>query len=119
MDMIGDGPGTPFFIKPITRAIVGKVYTLFLADNLKTHFTFLEQQLATSPDEGKFLCGKDLTAADILMGATLIAAKSRKKFERTQYPKLVAYTEMMENHEGYTASIKKVEEVSGEPFKAM
>ena len=114
--MIGDGPGTPFFIKPITRAIVGKVYSLFLADNLKTQFTFLEQQLATSPDDGKYLCGKDLTAADIVLSVALIAAKSKKKFEKAQYPKLAAYTDMLENHEGYKAGVKKIEEVSGEPF---
>lgn len=117
--MIADGPKTPWLIKPITRAISGNVYTLFLAGNLKTHFTFLEQQLATSPYDGKFLCGKDLTAADILMSFPLIAAKSRKKFEKAQFPKLAAYTESLESQEGYQASVKKIEEVSGETFSAL
>ena len=90
---------------------------MFLNDNFKTHFGFLNSQLATSPDEGKYLCGKDLTAADILMSFPLIAGK--KKIDRAQYPKLAAYSDMLEAHEGYTASIKKIEEVSGESFKAM
>lgn len=61
----------PFLIRPITHAIAGKITSLFLAPNFKTHYTFLEDQLKTSPDGGEFLCGKDLTAADILMSFPL------------------------------------------------
>ena len=90
---------------------------LFLIENYKTHFGFLESQLATSPDGGKYLCGKDLTAADILMSFPLIAGKG--KIDRVQYPKLAAYSDMLEHDQGYVASTKKIEEISGEPFKAM
>lgn len=115
--VIKDGPNTPFLIKPITRAIAGRVYSMFLTENFKTHFSFLESQLATSPDGGKYLCGTYLTAADIMMSFPLIAGRS--KIDRAQYPKLIAYSEMLEKHEGYVASVKKIEEVSGESFKAM
>lgn len=57
----------PFFIKPITNAVAGKVESGFLATNFKTHYDFLEGQLKTSPDEGGFLCGKEITAADIML----------------------------------------------------
>ena len=66
MNSIKNGP-VPFFIKPVTNAIVGKITSLFLAPNFKTHYTFLEDQLKTSLDGGQFLCEKDLTAADVLM----------------------------------------------------
>merc|ERR1711881_66263 len=33
--------------------------------------------------------------------------------------KLTAYMDRLEGHEGYKESIKKIEEISGEPFKAM
>lgn len=90
---------------------------MFLTENLKTHFSFLESELASSPGGGKYLCGTDLTAADILMSFPLIAAKN--KIDRAQYPKLVAYADMLETHEGYVSSTKRIEEISGEPFKSM
>ncbi|KAK5122641.1 hypothetical protein LTR85_003904 [Meristemomyces frigidus] len=114
MDQIKNAP-VYFFLKPVTRGIAANVENLYLNDNFKTHFGFLESQLATSPDGGKYLCGKDLTAADILMSYPLIARKS--KIDAALYPKLTAYREMLENHEGYVASTKKIEEISGEPFK--
>lgn len=113
--VIRDGPA-PFFIKPITRGIAGRVDTMFLNNEYKTHFSFLEQQVATSPEGGKWLCGKEMTAADILMSFPLIAG--RKKMDRSKYPKLLAYVDMMEASEGYQASIKKAEEATGEPFEA-
>ncbi|KAK5684931.1 bifunctional glutathione transferase/peroxidase [Elasticomyces elasticus] len=119
MDSIAEGPGTPFFIKPLTRAITRGVYSMFLSNALKEHFSFLEQQLATSPNNGKYLCGEALTAADILMVFPLSAAAQRNKYDRQKFPKLAAYTEMIENHEGYRASIKKVEDETGEPFKLL
>ena len=106
----------PFFIKPITRGIANRVDSMFLLENYKTHFGFLESQLASSPDGGEYLCGKDLTAADILMCFPLIAGKS--KVDKSAYPKLAAYTERLEKSDGYLNSIKKIEEVTGEPFKA-
>jgi len=90
---------------------------LYLNDNFKTHFGFLESQLASSPNGGKYLCGEELTAADILMSYPLIAG--RRKIDKEAYPKLIAYAEMLEQHEGYVGSVKKIEEASGEPFKAM
>ena len=100
----------------MTQGVADNVDKLYLKDNFKTHFSFLESQLATSPDGGKYLCGKDLTAADILMSYPLIAGKS--KIDRAQYPKLAGYSDMLASDEGYVASTKKVEEISGEPFKA-
>lgn len=91
--------------------------SMFLNENFRTHFGFLESQLKTSPEGGQYLCGKDLTAADILMSFPLIAGKH--KVDRTAYPTLAAYTKMLETNEAYLRSIKKAEEASGEPFKAL
>lgn len=110
----------PFFIKPITRGIAGRVESSFLEGNFKTHFDFLEGQLATSPDGGEYLCGKDLTGADILMSFPMIAAKTRGGgIKREIYPKLLAYIQKLETNEGYKRSIEKIEKLSGEPFKAL
>ncbi len=53
----------PFFIKPITKKIVGQVEGTFIAPNLARHVAFLDGELAKSP----WFAGKDLTIADIQM----------------------------------------------------
>lgn len=107
----------PFFIKPITRTIAGRVEDQFLNRNYDAHFGFLEKQLETSPNGGQWLTGKDLTAADILMSFPLIAGKS--KIDSTKFPKLTALIKRFEEHPGYLASIKRIEEVTGEKFQPM
>jgi len=104
----------PFFIKPITRGVATKVEDLFLNKNFVTHWSFLESQLVTSPDGGEYLCGKELTAADIMMSYPLTSRK--EKIDRAQYPKLVAYIDKLEGSEAYEAAAKKIEEVTGEPL---
>nr|POF24023.1 glutathione s-transferase 1 [Quercus suber] len=113
---IKEGPEVPFFAKPITKIIGGRVESAFLNRSLKAQFDFLESQLSTSPDGGKFLCGKDLTAADMMMSFPLIAGKAY--ISKTQYPKIVAYVETLEAQPGYVRSVKKIEELSGEKFEA-
>ena len=78
---------------------------MFLDANFKTNFSFLEEQLKSSPDGGQYLCGKDLTAADILMSFPLIAAQ--RKIDSTAYPTLRAYIKLLEQNEVYLRSIKK------------
>ncbi|KAK3696514.1 bifunctional glutathione transferase/peroxidase [Vermiconidia calcicola] len=116
MDQIKTAP-VWFFIKPITQGIASRVENMFLTKNFKTNFGFLESQIQSSPDDGAYLCGKDITAADILMSFPLIAGKG--KIDRNAYPKLAGYTKMLEENEVYQRSIKKAEEASGEPYKAM
>lgn len=57
MNSIKNGP-VPFFIKPVTNAIVGKITSLFLAPNFKAQYTFLEDQLKTSSDGGQICVGR-------------------------------------------------------------
>lgn len=61
----------PFFLRPLALLITGAVETKYLQPNLKTQFDFLESQLATSPDNGQYLCGATLTGADIMMSFPL------------------------------------------------
>lgn len=112
---IKDSP-VPFFIKPITRGITQKFEDLYFGPNYKAQFGFLEGQLASSPDGGEYLCGKDLSAVDILMSFPMIAAKSRAGVTQEAYPTLFAYITRIEENEGYKKSIKKIEELTGEPF---
>jgi glutathione S-transferase len=111
---IRDSP-VPFFIKPVTRGIADKVDNLYLNDNFATHFGFLESQLASSPDNGEYLCGASLTAADILMSFPIIAAS--EKVDANKFPKLKAYAARIQAHEGNVGSIKKIEELTGMPYE--
>jgi glutathione S-transferase len=105
---------SPFFIKPITNAITDRINTFFLKPNFETHYKFLESQLETSPDGGKYLTGKDLTAADILMVFPLEAGGSRTGMAEEAYPRLNAYVKLLHDSDGYKRAVQKIVEVEGE-----
>jgi glutathione S-transferase len=60
-----------------------------------------------------------LSAVDILLSFPLLAARDRKLFSTTTYPKLTAYTKKIETQEGYLRSIKKAEELTGEKYSVV
>ena len=103
----------PFFIKPITKGVAAKIYSGFLGPNFKTHFTFLEDQLKTSPENGRYLCGPKLTGADILLSFPLIAGKGRSGLTKEDYPTLWAYVERLEAEPGYLKAVEKIKQVDG------
>ncbi len=103
----------PFFIKPITNGVANKIISTFLQPQFETHYKFLESQLATSPDGGDFLCGKDLTAADVLMSFPLEAGESRSGMKKEQFPKIWAYVDRLHAREAYKRSVNKIEAVEG------
>ncbi|KAF6230729.1 hypothetical protein HO173_011081 [Letharia columbiana] len=104
---------SPFFIRPLALLITGGIESKFLTPNLKAQFDFLESQLATSPDEGEFLCGADLTGADIMMSFPLAAAKSKGLFTEKEHPKLCAYVDRLEARDGYKKAVQKIVDVEG------
>lgn len=104
---------SPFFIKPVVLLITGAVESKFLNPNLKLHFDFLESQIATSPNGGQYLCGTQLTGADILMSFPLGAAKGRSGFSKEKHPKLWAYVDRMEALDGYKKAVQKIVDVEG------
>jgi len=109
----------PFFIRPITSRIAGGIETGFLAPNFKTHFSFLESQLATSPQNGQYLCGPHLTGADIILSFPLINARGVTGLTKEAYPKLWAYVDRLEAEPGYKTAVEKIIEIDGkfENFK--
>ena len=82
---------SPFFVKPIVNLITGGIESGYLTPNYNTNFDFLESQIASSPDGGEYLCGRELSGADILMSFPLGAAKGRiPAFTKEKHPKLWA-----------------------------
>jgi glutathione S-transferase len=108
----------PFFLRPITNGVASRIETSFLTEQFNLHYNFLEEQLSTSPDGGEYLCGKDLTAADILMSFAIEAGNRSSGFKQDQYPKVFAYLEKLHEHAGYKRATEKVIEAEGE-FKAL
>lgn len=120
MIIVLKGDKIPFFIRPITNQIVGRVDNMYFKPNFKTHFDFLESQLASAPNGGGFLCGNTLTAADVLMSFPLQAGQKRLKIiNATDYPKLNDFVNKLDNMEGYKKSIERIEKESGESFTTM
>ncbi|OQO05970.1 hypothetical protein B0A48_10066 [Cryoendolithus antarcticus] len=117
MNQLKDGPAVPFFVKPLTRAVAGKIESAFLNQNLATQFGFLESQVSTSPDGGSYLCGKELTSADMLMSFPLMAAKPQ--LPEATYPKLRAYIARLEAEPSFKESVAEVEKLTGEPYKIL
>ncbi|PGH17569.1 hypothetical protein AJ80_04747 [Polytolypa hystricis UAMH7299] len=106
----------PFFIKPITGLIGNKVSSEYLAKEFRTHFTFLEDQLASAPEDGPFLCGKDLSAADVQMSIPVLIALSLSIIAREEYPRVTAYAEKLQSTEGFRRAAERVEKMEGKPF---
>ena len=95
----------------ITNAVDSK----FASPNLTNNLSFLESQLATSPDDGSFLCGKQLTGADIMMSFPLGAARGRlPAFTKEQFPKLWEYVDRLEGRAAYKKAVDKIVEIEGQ-----
>jgi len=96
--------------------VSAKVENMFLNPNFATHFGFLESQLGSTPNGGKYICGEELTGADIQLSFLLLASR-KAGLITDKYPKLMAYLSFIEENAGYKGAIKKAEEVTGEPYE--
>lgn len=106
----------PFFVRPITSIVASQVEAAFLTRNVDGNLAFLEEQLKTAPGGGPFLCGKDLTAADILISFPVIAAGGRvlqDKKNQAKYPLLAGYAKKLQEVECYKKAVAKIEAVEG------
>ncbi|OAL56371.1 glutathione transferase [Pyrenochaeta sp. DS3sAY3a] len=106
----------PFFIKPITRGIAGKVDGSFVNPELKSHFDFLEDYLIKSPSNGEFFCGSEISGADIMIHFALEGATQRVPLSESSYPKLYAYMRRLQERDAYKRAADRVSEASGSKY---
>lgn len=99
----------PFFLKPITKGVAGKVRDNYLDANIKRNLDFMEATLKKS----KWFCGNTMTAADIQMSFPLEAAAVRTDL-KSDYPKLAACLKRMHATATYKAALEK-----GGPYNLM
>ncbi|KAJ7104564.1 glutathione S-transferase-like protein [Mycena crocata] len=109
----------PFFIRPITSQISGKINKGYLDPNYVTHFAFLEEQLSSAPNGGPYLCGSKLTGADIMMSFPVMIVTSGEGdrgplMTKETHPKLFAYAETLKASESYKRAVDKVVALEGE-----
>ena len=112
-------PVVPFFLRPLTSAVANKIFQAYVFPNTKKHLGFLEQQLSTSPNGGGYLCGQNLTSADILISFGLVAAKNEFKNFGTweggspekSFPRVWAYISKLESEPGYKNSEEKIRSI--------
>lgn len=66
-------PGSPALLRPLVRALAGRVNGAFIGPELARHAAFWEAELAERP----YFCGDAFTAADIQMSFPLEASCAR------------------------------------------
>lgn len=101
-------------MKPITRSIAARVEDGFLNAQYELHFSFLEEQLSSSPGDGAFFCGANPTGADALMIFPLEAAKTAGKITAQKYPRLSGYVDMIQAREAYKKAVQRIIDETGE-----
>lgn len=69
--------------------------------------------METSPEGGPYLCGKEITAADIMMSFPLEAGEARSFMNKKQHPRLIALVELMHQREAFKRSVEKIEAIEG------
>lgn len=95
--------------------VADKIQSSFLDKQFAVHFPFLEDQVKTAPGvEGATkggMCGKDFSAADILMSYGVVAATDGGVVTKDKYPELVAYVERIKANEAYKRAGAKTTEI--------
>jgi len=116
------GNAVPFFVRPITTVIANQLISMIIFPNMQRHFAMMEQYLETSPGGGDYMCGRNLTNADIMLSYPLIAGiggafdaigKWEKGSFKESFPKLQAYAERLAVHPGWKKSVDKISEIDG------
>ncbi len=116
------GGSVPFFVRPLTTLVANQVISMLVFPNMKRHFGMMEEYLATSPGDGTYMCGRNLTGADIMLSYPLIAGRDgafdamgtweKGSFEQT-FPKLHAYIGRLAEEPGWKRSVDKINEIEG------
>jgi glutathione S-transferase len=91
---------TPLFLRPFALMLEAGVKKAFFGPQLKSHFDFLEAELA----KDDWFAGSEFSAADIQMSYPIEAAKSRGLLKR--YPRLLKFVERIESRPAYKRAVQ-------------
>jgi len=91
----------PFFIRPITGKIADQVDDAFTNQQIKTHFRFVDQHLASN----EWLLGERISAADIQMSFPLEAAVAGGTVGQ-DYPYVQQYVNQFQSRPAYQRALE-------------
>jgi glutathione S-transferase len=97
----------PWPVRPIAKAIAGRVLSEFVEPQLELHFDWIESELGKST----WFAGEELTAADIQMSFPIEANATRGRADR---PRLARFVERIHERPAYKKAIER-----GGPFAAL
>ncbi len=101
LSRIEDAP-VPFFLKPVTRGIAGKVRGGYLTQTLDRNLAFLETTLASA----QWFAGDAFSAADVQMSFPLEAAAMRLDAD-SHYPAISAFLDRIHARPAYQRALEK------------
>jgi len=93
---------SPFFVRPVARAIADKALTTFVLPNLGRNLDFMESELGKS----EWFAGAQFSAADIQMSFPLEAARARGGLDEKR-PRLMAFLEKIHARPAYRRAIER------------
>lgn len=93
---------SPFFIRPIAKAIANQTRSSFIQPQLDLHFGYMEAELG----KHTWFVGEALTAADIQMSFPIEAAASRIDFD-SRYPNLKTFLSRIHARPTYQQALER------------
>ena len=100
-DRVESSPA-PFFVKPIAKAIAGKVKGSYILPQIEQHLDYLEGELGKT----EWFAGPEFSAADVQMSFPLEAAASRGGLARSR-PRLMAFLDRIHARPAYQRALEK------------
>jgi glutathione S-transferase len=97
-----DKPPVPFFVRPVARAIAGKVKSSYVQPNLDRNLDFMEAELARS----EWFAGAEFSAADVQMSYAVEGAAARGGLTAGR-PRLWAFLERIRARPAYQRAQEK------------
>ena len=91
----------PFFLKPVTKGIAGKVKQGYLEPNITRQLTYMNDELG----KAEWFAGDAFTAADVQMSFPIEAAGSRASLDG--YPNLKAFLEHIHARPAYQRALER------------
>jgi len=105
-DRIAKGP-MPFFVRPVARAIAGRVKSGFIEPNIARQLDYMEAELGRST----WFAGAEFSAADIQMSFPVEAAAARGGLDAKR-PRLMEYLGRIHAREPYRRALERGGEFS-------
>ncbi|AKU23615.1 glutathione S-transferase [Massilia sp. MB5] len=100
-DRVESAPA-PFFVRPIAKAIAGKVKNSYILPQIRQHLDYLEGELAGS----EWFAGSAFSAADIQMSFPLEAATARGGLDGAR-PRLAAFLARIHARPAYQRALER------------